>query len=408
MIGDYIKFSLGTLLHRKLRTWLTMIGIFIGIATVVALISLGEGLRGAVLGQFGFLGPDILSVQASGVSFAGPPGTGVQDPLTDDLTGKVERVPGVEAAINRYIESGTLEFNNRQDIIFAWNMPEGRDGRVLEKMLNLRVEEGRLLKDGDSFNVLVGNNFKKEDRFGKPIELGNSIVFKGVRFKVVGIIEKKGSFIFDSAVVINEKTLKDQFRKEDETVNVIAVKVEDVKSIQGVKEKIEQLMRRERNVREGEENFVVQSPENALQSLDQTLFAIQLFVSIIAFVSIIVGGIGISNTMYTSVLERTKEIGIMKSIGARNSDIFLLFLFESGFLGIVGGIIGILLGMGLAFGAAYGGRQALGSDLIQAKVSVLLLAAALFFSFIVGIIAGFLPALQAARKHPVDALRYAK
>lgn len=408
MITDYLKFVIGVLLQRRLRSWLTMIGIFIGIAAVVALMSLGEGLRGAIMGQFGFLGPEVLSVQAAGLSFAGPPGQGVPNPLTEQLTDKVERVPGVEAAINRFIESGKIEFNDKQDIVFAWNVPEGEKRRVFEKMLALKVESGRLLKDGDTFSVVLGNNFKDDDTFGKPIRVGNSILFKEKRFKVVGILEKRGSFIFDTAVVMNEDVLLNNFRSGDDTVNVIAVKAESVSAVPSVKEKIEQLMRRERNVRKGEEDFEVQSPENALQSLDQTLFAVQLFISIIAAVSILVGGIGISNTMYTAVLERTKQIGIMKSIGARNSSIFTLFFIESGFLGMTGGLIGILIGSMLAYAAAFGGRQALGSDLIQADVSLSLILSSLAFSFVVGLIAGLLPAVQAAKKNPVDSLRYAK
>ncbi len=407
-LKDYLKFSLDTLLHRKLRSWLTMIGIFIGIASLVALISLGEGLRGAILGQFGFLGPDVLSIQASGIAFAGPPGQGVTTPLTDDLVDKLENIPGVEAAINRYIQTGSLEFNNKRDILFAWNVPDGKKRAILEKMVNLKVEKGRLLKDGDGFSIVIGSDFAQEDnRFGKAVQVGNTVSFQGKDFKVVGILEKKGSFIFDGAVIMNEKVMKDNFRTDD-SVNVIAIKVQDVTHVPEVKQRLEQVMRQERDVKVGEEDFTVQSPESALESLDQVLFAVQLFVSVIAFISIIVGGIGISNTMYTAVLERTKEIGIMKSIGARNSAIFMLFFIESGFLGLVGGLIGILLGMGLAFGGAAAGQAALGSDLIQADVSITLIIASLVFSCTIGLVAGLLPAVGASKKNPVDSLRYAK
>src|SRR3990167_6905102 len=112
MIRDYAAFSFKSLRSRKLRSWLTMIGIFIGIAAVIALIGLGEGLRIAITSQFGFLGPDVLSVQASGLNFAGPPGTGVVDPLTDDLADKIEKINGVESAFPRYLESVAVEFND--------------------------------------------------------------------------------------------------------------------------------------------------------------------------------------------------------------------------------------------------------------------------------------------------------
>src|SRR3989338_10760081 len=138
MLVDFIKLAFESLRRRKLRSWLTMIGIFIGIAAVVSLIGLGEGLRVTIMSQFGFLGPDVLGVQASGLAFAGPPGTGVVDPLTDDLAEKIKNVNGVEAAFNRYLESGTLEFNDRQGIGIAASVPEGDNRKIFETMINLK------------------------------------------------------------------------------------------------------------------------------------------------------------------------------------------------------------------------------------------------------------------------------
>ena len=206
---------------------------------------------------------------------------------------------------------------------------------------------------------------------------------------------------------MNEDVLVDEFR-DDDSVNVIAVKVKELKIIDNVIRDIEKLLRKERDVKEGEEDFTVQSPQNILQTLDQTLFGVQLFISIIAFISIIVGGIGITNTMYTAVLERTKEIGIMKSIGATNQAIFSLFFIESGMLGMVGGIVGIIAGFILSHGFAFIGRLALGSELIKADIGIGLVLSALLFSFLVGLIAGTIPAYQASKKNPVDALSFSK
>ncbi|MBI2659933.1 FtsX-like permease family protein [Candidatus Woesearchaeota archaeon] len=152
----------------------------------------------------------------------------------------------------------------------------------------------------------------------------------------------------------------------------------------------------------------MESPQQTLEALNSTLFAVQLFVYIIAAISLAVGGIGIMNTMYTSVLERTKEIGIMKSIGARNSAIFTIFFIESGLLGTVGGLIGIIFGMGFAYGISFVGRIILGSELIQASIDPLLVVGALLFSFVLGTLFGVLPAYQASKLNPVDSLRAAK
>ena len=246
--------------------------------------------------------------------------------------------------------------------------------------------------------------FTKTKELGKALDVGNTITFSGKEFEVIGILEKKGSFIFDTAMILNEDTLKENFR-EDDTVNVIAVKVQDIRLVNSVKENIEDLLRAERDVDEGEEDFVVESPEQTLKTLDSALFAVQLFISIIAFISIIVGGIGITNTMYTAVLERTKEIGIMKAIGARNSDILIIFVFESGFLGMMGGIIGVLIGFGIA---SAGGAiaAAAGFSALSPVFPLWLTIGCILFSFGVGAVSGILPAVQASRLKPVDALRY--
>lgn len=408
MLKDYFIYSVRNLRHRGLRSWLTMIGIFIGIAAVVSLIGLGEGLRVAIGSQFGFLGPDILSVQASGLAFAGPPGTAVVEPLNDKLADKISKINGVEAAFNRYIESVAMEFNDRQEIRFAASVPEGESRKIFETMVNLKAEKGRLLKEGDSKKAVLGNNFKEDSAFGKGVKVGDKILIKGIYFEVVGILEKKGSFIFDNNMLVNEQTIIDVIGAEKSKVNVIAVKVDDTSRLNEIKDGIEKLLRKERNAEKGEENFQVQSPQQILGTLNSALFAVQLFVYIIAGISLAVGGIGIMNTMYTSVLERTKEIGVMKSIGARNSAIFTIFFIESGLLGMVGGVIGITLGLIFAFGLSAIGRIALGSSLIQASVSPLLVFGALLFSFAFGTAFGVLPAYQASRLSPVDSLRSAK
>ncbi len=404
---EHLRLAISGLKNRKLRSWLTMLGIFIGIAAVVSLIGLGEGLRTAITGQFGFLGTDILSVQASSNAFMGPMGE-APNPLTDDLPDKIARIPGVEVAFARYIETGTLEFNDQIGVGYAASMPEGNNRKVMETMMNLETSQGRLLKDGDGRKVLLGSNFGTDGQFGKAIKAGDRVLINDLSFEVVGILEKKGSFILDGGVFINEDSMLKDIRKDDGSVNVIAIKVKDEKQVNAVRESIEKLLRKERGVKEGEEDFEVSTPQQALAALDSTLFAVQMFVTIIALISLLVGGIGIMNTMYTSVVERTKEIGIMKSIGAKNSTIFTLFFFESGLIGTVGGAIGIAIGMIIAYGMAFLGRLALGSDLIQAKVSIGLILGALLFSFVLGTFFGVLPAIQASRLQPVESLRSAQ
>jgi len=406
MIRDYLRLSYDSLMHRGVRSWLTIIGIFIGITAVISLISLGEGLRGVVSSQFNFLSTDILVIQASGLNY-GPPGTGAVNPLKEKYVDGIEGFNGVDSAIGRIIESSLLEFNDKSEAAFIGSVPEGSKRKTVETIAQIEIIMGRNLKDGDTNKAVLGTNYVNADKFGKIIEVGSSVVIKGKEFEVIGILKKKGSFTVDNAVFMNEDELKKVFNVSD-TYSVIAVKIAKGADMSAVKDRIEDYLRKERNVKKGSEDFSVQTPQQAIKTLDSILFAIQIFIYVIAGISIVVGGIGISNTMYTSVTERTKQIGIMKSIGARNSDIFRLFLIESGLLGMVGGILGILCGLGLAYGLAFVGTTVLNTDLIRVNASMSLIIGALSFSFLIGSVSGLLPAMQASKLKPVDALRYTK
>jgi len=384
-----------------------MLGIFIGIAAVVALIGLGEGLRDAINSQFGFLGGDIISVTASG-GF-GPPGTGVVDPLTDKELDEIKRIPGIKNAAGRILESGKLAFNDKVAFGFAASMPDGEDREMMEHVFNLEAEKGRPLQDGDSGVVFLGYAFMEDDNpFGKPILPGAKVEVLDEEFKVVGIMEKKGNFQLDGMVLMNEDDLRALVDRADDEYDIIAARFDDNADVARIKLDIEKKLRKIRDVDEGEEDFSVQTPEAVLETVNSTILAVQIFVYIIAGISLLVGGIGIMNTMYTAVVERTKEIGIMKSIGARNSAIFTLFFIESGFLGTVGGIIGAILGFLGAKGVAFIGKLVLGSDLIAAKIGFGLIFGALLFSFVIGSFFGTLPAIGASKLNPVDALRYSK
>ncbi len=407
MIKDFFIFSINNLKKRKMRSWLTMIGIFIGIATVVSLIGLGEGLRHAINSQFGFLGTDILSVTASG-GF-GPPGTGVVDPLTDKELNAIKSVHGVEGVAGRIIESGKLVFNNRVGFGFAASMPDGEERKVMERLMNMEAQKGRLLKDGDKGVVFLGANFMEEDNgFEKPILPGSKVELLDVEFKVIGILEKKGNIQLDGAVFVNEDDLRNLVDRESDDYDIIAVRFNENDDVKKIQFDIEKKLRKIRGVKEGEEDFSVESPASVLENVNNVLLGIQIFIYIIAGISLLVGGIGIMNTMYTSVVERTKEIGIMKSIGAKNSSIFLLFFIESGFLGLVGGIIGAILGFLLATGLTLIGKLVLGSDLIASHITPELIIGSILFSFILGSFFGTLPAIQASKLNPVDALRHVK
>ena len=173
---------------------------------------------------------------------------------------------------------------------------------------------------------------------------------------------------------------------------------------EAIKEDIEKLLRQRRNVDKGEEDFEVATPEAALEQVNSALNAIQIFVIIIASISIIVGAIGIVNTMATSVVERRKEIGVMKSIGAKDIQIALMFFTEAGMMGFVGGAIGIIFGLLIGYVGTLGINNYVGAT-TSPQINLLLILFSLIGSFMIGALAGIIPALHAAKQNPVEALR---
>ena len=190
MIQDYARLVRLSLKSRRLRSWLTMIGVFIGIAAVVSLVSLGEGLRGAISGQFNLLSTDVLSVNAQGTG-NGPPGEGVAFPLRESYVNDIERLRGVKYAIGRIIESTKVTFEGHSDFTFAASMPDGEKRKELHRVVSLEAASGRLLRDGDTFSVALGSNFASGDRFGEAVRLRDTVRVNGREFEVVGFLEKR-------------------------------------------------------------------------------------------------------------------------------------------------------------------------------------------------------------------------
>ena len=409
MIKDCLKLAVGNLFHRKTRSWLTMLGIFIGVAMVVSLISLGQGMKEAIQDVFLNIGSDKLIITAkSGTSLTGPPGSSAASNLTNHDVDVIKKVNGVDEAGARLIKSAKLEFDNEIKFYFVASMPDDDNGRkVITEANNYEAEEGRLLKKGDMHKAFIGNGVAKKELFkNKNIALGNKIKINGVEFGVVGILKKSGNPQQDRVIVVPEDSLREVLDIEKEKVDIIAVKVQKGIDAGRVAEYIEKAMRKDRDLEIGKEDFEIQTPQQILETLGTILTIVQIVRIGIAAISLIVGGIGIANTMYTSVIERTKEIGIMKSIGAENKDIILIFLAEAGLLGLAGGVIGIGLGMGFSKMVEISAYSYLGTKLIQAYFPWYLILGALIFSVLIGMISGILPARQASSLKPVDALRY--
>ncbi|MEK6825632.1 MAG: ABC transporter permease [Nanoarchaeota archaeon] len=401
---DTFKLALSNLKHRGIRSWLTLLGIIIGIAAVIALLSLGQGLQNAIRGQFSGISADRLVLTNAETTF-GPPGSTAVNKLTEHDQKLVEQVPNVVSTIPRLIRVTAVEYNRERKFIFTGSLPKDQENlNFIYAAFQIKVSQGKLLKASERNMVLLGSEVAKEERFGKEIHIGTKLVIQGKEFEVAGILSRLGNLQFNNAIFMPEENLKDILQIGDE-IDLLVIKISDITEAESTVETLTRKLRKDRGEKVGEEDFSIQTPAAVLSSVNTILTAINIVVAGIAAIALLIGSIGVSNTMFTSILERKKEIGTMKAVGAKNSDILTLFLIESGLLGLIGGVIGVALGVGLAFGAATGANLVLGTTLLQASFSLPLIGSAVLFTFLLGVVAGMIPAWQASRLHPVEALR---
>ena len=401
-ILDSFKIAWGNLTHKRMRSWLTLIGIFAGIAAIVALISLGQGLQGAITEQFASLGINTITVTGAGSSY-GPPGTNAVGKLGDHDIQLLERIHGVKDVIGRYIRATVAtSTQNIEENAFAASIPSGKTVEKIMDLMGLTIEKGRMIENiRDDQNVVLGGSIEFNNR--QP-QVGEKIEIKGETFRVVGLVKKKGNFMFDNVIFMTEHKMEELFNVKND-YNVIIVSIEDDADMTAVQDEIARKMRRDRGEKVGDEDFELSTPQESLKAFNDILLIVQILLIGIAAISLVVGAIGIANTMYTSVLERRREIGIMKAIGGTNNNILSIFLIESGLLGMVGGFIGLVVGIGISKGVEFGASIVLGKSILKAIVPWWLILGALSIAFILGALSGTLPARQASKLDPVDCLR---
>jgi len=406
MWGEYFGLAVTSLTHRRTRTLLTVIGIVIGITAVVALLSVGQGLQDGINAQFATLGVDKVTIFSS-TAFSAAAGNSA-DPLTDRDVRVVENTRGVAEAAGVMFKATIVKFRDEPKQLSVYGYPLDSRRRLMEESSGYELEAGRKLGPNDHGKVVVGS-YVADGAFKRRVGVGSTLEFQGQRFTVVGTLKSVGNRRDDSAVLMGLDEVREVFADgdvpSDEVYSIIARTVPgEVPAT--VATRIEDRLRKSHNLKKGEETFSVMTSEQLMQSFNAIFGIVQAVIIGIAAISLLVGGIGIMNTMYTAVIERTKEIGIMKAVGARNSAIMAIFVIESGLLGAVGGAIGVLLGSGAAKLVEFVATNALGTNLLRAALPWELLVGALLFSFTIGALSGLFPARQAARLKPVDALRY--
>jgi putative ABC transport system permease protein len=412
-IFDIFGLSLSHVKKSKMRSWLTIIGIVIGVAAVVAIISIGQGMQESVQANLGSLGADLIIVTpgfsraTSGGFGRGEPAGGASINFTDKDLNVIKQVPGVLYA------NGMV--SGRSDMILGTEKTtvsiSGVDTLVWRSMVTTQLEAGRYLQPGDSNAIVIGYSLA-HDTFSQPITLNRPVTIGGKTFKVVGIFVQSGGGFGgggDNAVYMPADYARDVITENisRNTFTSIMVKVADQSLVDKIASDIILKLMPSRHVNPRTRDFTVTAFATIQQQITSVVQTISLFLAAIAAVSLLVGAVGIANTMFMSVMERTRQIGLLKALGATDNEVMKLFLIESGLFGFVGGVLGIIFGILISVIISAVGMRAIGpGGTMNAVVTPSLLIFALAFSIFVGIISGVMPARQAAKMNPVDALRF--
>ena len=403
MNKDLIKYSLHALWQRKLRSSLTIVSIFIGIVAIYALISFGQGLSGFVEDFAEEMGTDKLIVQPRGFGFGGPPlDSNVK--LRQRDAEFLESVNGVAEATGMYVFSGELEFDDQTKYSFAFGSDFKNYRELIQELYALDIEQGKELRGNEKTKAVLGYNYLLEKKiFDKAMRLGDKFTLNGVDMEVIGFYEEIGNPVDDANIYVTDKAAEELFEVTD--YQFILLRSSPGKDPTVLVETLEEKFRKHRNQPKGQEDFQVQTFEQMLQTFTSILGVINAVLILIALISVFVASVNIMNTMYTTVLERTKEIGIMKAIGAKNRDILFIFVLEAGLLGFIGGVAGVGVGYLIASFAGQAVAQA-GFGILQPAFSWGLTLGCVLFSTFIGMFSGVLPAKKASKLKPVDALHY--
>jgi putative ABC transport system permease protein len=409
---DIFRLSLSHLKKSRMRSWLTIIGIVIGVAAVVAIISIGQGMQESVEANLGSLGADLITVTpgysraTGGGHFRGEGSAGSTSiNLTDRDLNVIKQIPGVLYA------NGMV--SGRSDMILGTEKISvsisGVNTAVWRSMVTTELEAGRYLQPGDSNAVVIGYSLA-HDTFLQPITLNRPVTIGEKSFKVVGIFAESGGFGGnDNSVYMPADHARDVITENisRNTFTSITIKVADPSLVDKINSEIVQKLMASRHVNSRTRDFTVTAFATIQQQITSVVSTISLFLAAIAAISLLVGAVGIANTMFMSVMERTRQIGLLKALGATDNEVMRLFLIESGLFGFVGGVIGILFGILISVIISAVGLRAIGpGGTMMAIVTPQLLIFALAFSVFVGVISGVVPARTAAKMNPVDALRF--
>jgi putative ABC transport system permease protein len=403
---EIARLAVNSIRNRSLRSWLAILGIVIGVASIISLISISVGLNAQIQGNLGGLGANVITISPGGARAerfgfgAAPPGGGFggatntqSAQITFREADSLRSVEGIAKLDARVSGNARISYRNKN----TSGTIIGVEPAAFPQSAANVILQGRSLGTSDTSAAVLGYSVAAET-FNESM-LNKQIKINGVPFRVVGVLNQSGSSFSgtDRSIFISQKAAKKLFNRTEAVSSIVVVAAstsgpDTVAS--GIAAKLQELHHVDANT----QDFTVTTATSIQSTISSVTNTLGLFLGAIASISLIVGGIGVANAMFTSVLEQTRYIGLLKSLGARNNMILKLFLFEAGLVGLVGGVLGILLSILVS--------SILTSLGLPSKITPDLALLGLGFSIGVGAVSGLVPARNAASVEPVEALRY--
>ncbi|MEG1964556.1 MAG: ABC transporter permease [Oscillospiraceae bacterium] len=399
MIFDNIKMAINSIKANKMRSFLTMLGIIIGISSVIMIVSVGDGAKKKMMSQFEDVGTTVVNINVSKDK------SSESDNITmDDIISIKENVPHLKGITPFQSLYGDVMFKNKKNVMqLTAIMPDAK------QIANIQIVKGRFINDDDynsANNVICIDEMLAKKFFGTTDVVGMTVEFQdysGKRhiLRIVGVIKSEyGDFYVEGMPASGYMPLTTELQSSNTntTFQYITVASDGKDYTKSVGDAIVNMLESRHNNR-GRDVYVAENMLKQMDSINSVIGLVQTFIAAVAAISLLVGGIGVMNIMLVAVTERTREIGIRKSLGAKTSSIMLQFLVESSIMTFIGGFIGLVIGYLGSFGLA-------GLANISPSFNVSTIVFTMVFSSVVGLFFGIYPAKKAAKLNPIEALRH--